>query len=353
MKGDRKMAYSIGDYKFNVEEFFPDNIFSAITDIRVNAPEVIENEAQARKRRENLTGVDGKLTILAADHPARHITKSGDDPLIMGNRQSYLGRILRVVTNPEFDGVMGTPDIIEDLLIVNHIVKEAGGESFLDNKVILGCMNRGGLSGVVFEMDDTFTAFNAESIHALRLDGAKVMFRLDVNSPESGKTIKYCADAVTECNDYGIPIFIEPLPVEKTETGYSTKKVADDLIKIIGVASALGSTSARTWLKIPYCENYELVAKATSLPCLMLGGAAKDDPTPTISEFAQGIRAGASIRGALVGRNVHHPANGDDPLAIALAINGIVHNGFAAEEAIDHLMEQRGRNMDALTKYLD
>nr|MBC8233848.1 hypothetical protein [bacterium] len=64
------MPYSIGDYKFNVEEFFPYNIFSKITDIRVNAPEVIENEAQARKRREKLAGDDGKLTILAADHPA-------------------------------------------------------------------------------------------------------------------------------------------------------------------------------------------------------------------------------------------------------------------------------------------
>ena len=346
------MAYSIGDYKFNVENFFPYNIFSKITDIRVNAPEVIENEAQARKRREKLAGDDGKLTILAADHPARHITKSGDDPLIMGNRQSYLGRILRVVTNQEFDGVMGTPDIIEDLLIVNHLLKEAGGESFLDDKVILGCMNRGGLSGVVFEMDDTFTAFTAESIHALRLDGSKIMFRLELNSPESGKTIKYCADAITECNDYGITTFLEPLVVEKTETGYSNKKVAEDLIKVIGVASALGSTSTKTWLKIPYCENYELVAKATSLPCLMLGGASQDDPTPTISEFAQGIRAGASIRGALVGRNVHHPANGDDPLAIALAISGIVHKGFTAEEAIDYLMEQRGKNIDALTKYL-
>ncbi|MBC8461017.1 MAG: aldolase [Deltaproteobacteria bacterium] len=346
------MSYSIGDYQFDVEEFFPYNIFSAITDIRVKSPEIIEKEAQVRKRREKLGGNDGKLTILAADHPARHITKSGDAPLIMGNRHSYLGRLLRVVTNPEFDGIMGTPDIIEDLLIVNHLVKEAGSEGFLDNKVILGCMNRGGLSGVIFEMDDTFTAFTAESIHALRLDGAKIMFRLEVNSPESGRTIKYCADAVTECNDYGIHAFVEPLAVEKTEEGYKIKKVADDLIKVVGVASALGATSARTWLKIPYCENYELVAKATSLPCLMLGGASKDDPTPTIEEFAKGIRAGASIRGALVGRNVHHPANGDDPLAIALAINGIVHSAFTAEESVDHLMEQRGKNMDVLTKYL-
>jgi len=346
------MAYSIGDYQFNVEEFFPTNIFNSITDIRVASPEVVKIEAQERVRRKKLAGDDGKLTILAADHPARHITKSGDAPLIMGNRHSYLGRLLRVITSPSFDGVMGTPDIIEDLFIVNHLVKKAGGPSFLDNKVILGCMNRGGLSGVVFEMDDRFTGFTAHSIHELGLDGAKVMFRLEPNSPESGKTIMYCANAVNECVAHGISIFIEPLAAEKTEEGYKVKKETDAIIKVIGVASALGGTSMNTWLKVPYCENYELVAKSTSLPMLMLGGSSQIDPTPTINEFVSGMSAGASIRGALVGRNVHHPANGDDPFAIALAINGIVHQGFTVEEAINFMMEQRAKNMDALTKYI-
>jgi len=346
------MAYSIGDYQFNVEEFFPANIFNSITDIRVESPEVVKIEAQERKRREKLAGDDGKLTILAADHPARHITKSGEDPLIMGNRHSYLGRLLRVITDPAFDGVMGTPDIIEDLFIVNHLVKKASGPSFLDDKVILGCMNRGGLSGVVFEMDDRFTGFTAHSIYELGLDGAKVMFRLDPNSPESGKTIMYCADAVNECVAHGTTIFIEPLAVEKTEEGFKVKKEPDAIIKVIGVASALGGTSINTWLKVPYCENYELVAKSTSLPMLMLGGSSQIDPTPTINEFVNGMRSGASIRGALVGRNVHHPANGEDPMAIALAINGIVHQGFTVDEAIDHLLAQRGKNMRALTEYL-
>jgi len=346
------MEYSIGDYQFNVEEFFPANIFDLITDIRVESPKVVKVEAQERERRKKLAGDDGKLTVLAADHPARHITRSGEAPLIMGNRHFYLGRILRVITNPSFDGVMGTPDVIEDLFIVNHLVKKAGGPSFLDNKVILGCMNRGGLSGVVFEMDDRFTAFTAHSIYELGLDGAKVMFRLDPNSLESGRTIMSCASAVNECAVHGIPIFIEPLAAEKTEEGYKVKKEPDAIIKVIGVASALGGTSMNTWLKVPYCENYELVAKSTTLPMLMLGGASKSDPTPTINEFVNGMHAGANVRGALVGRNVHHPANSDDPLAIALAINGIVHNDFTVEEAIDHLMEQRGKNMDALTNYI-
>jgi DhnA family fructose-bisphosphate aldolase class Ia len=345
------MAYSIGDYEFDIEEFFPQYIFDMITDVRVNRSDLVKEEAQLRKRREKIAGEDGRLTILAADHPARRIAKSGDDPLIMGDRLSYLGRLLRVITSPEFDGIMGTPDVIEDLFIVNHLVVKGGGPSFLDEKVILGCMNRGGLSGVAFEMDDRFTAFTAESIEELGLDGCKTMLRLEVNSLESGKTIMYCADAINECSKAGITTFLEPLPVEKTDEGYQILKNVEDMVKIVGIASALGGTSMNTWLKIPYCEHFEIVARASSLPKLMLGGSSKGNPTPTITEFVNGMKAGSSIRGALVGRNVHHPGK-DDPRAVALAINGVVHQGFSVEEAVDHLMDSRGKGMDDLTKFI-
>jgi len=345
------MAYSIGDYEFNIEEFFPQYIFDMITDVRVDAKEVVKEEAKARKRREHIAGKDGKLTVLAADHPARRIIKSGDDLLIMGDRLSYLGRLLRVIMSPEFDGIMGTPDVIEDLFIVNHLVKEGGGTSFLDEKVMLGCMNRGGLSGVAFEMDDRFTAFTVESIKELGLDGSKIMFRLDVNSPDSGKTIMYCAEAVNECDKMGVACFMEPLPVEKTEEGYKIQKNVEDMVKIVGIASALGGTSMNTWLKIPYCDHYEIVARATTCPMLMLGGSSKGDPTPTITEFSKGMKAGKTIRGALVGRNVHHPGK-DDPRAVALAINSIVHQGFSVDQAVEHLMDSRGKDMDQLTRFI-
>lgn len=164
------MSTVVSDYKFNLQVFFPERIFRTITDVRVNDPAIIQKSALRRKRRLKLTS-DGRLAILACDHPARGITKSGSDPLLMGNRQEYLGRILRVVSSPEFDGVMGTTDILEDLLIVDQLMVERGGRSFLDNKVMIGCMNRGGLSGASFEMDDRFTSFTAESINRLQLDG--------------------------------------------------------------------------------------------------------------------------------------------------------------------------------------
>ena len=53
--------------------------------------------------------------------------------------------------------------------------------------------------------------------------------------------------------------------------------------------SGLGGNTARTWLKIPVCEDYERVVRATTMPLLMLGGASHNDPEPTIREFARGL----------------------------------------------------------------
>lgn len=343
-------TYTLGDYGFDVSEFFPQHIFDAITDIRVNKPEVIVEEARRRQRRKKLT-IDGKLSILATDHPGRGVTAVGGDPLLMGNRQEFLGRALRVVTSSAFDGIMGLPNLIEDLFIVNHLVREGGGPSFLDNKVMVGCMQRGGVAGIVGEIDDRFGAYTAESIHEMGLDGGKMMFRIIPEDERTLKTIDYCAKAVRALNSYGLVPFVEPLPMRMEEGKYKSNYTVAQLVKFVGVAAALGDSSRHTWLKIPYVEDFERVAKATTLPVLMLGGPAREDPTPTIKDFAKGIRSRANVRGVLVGRNVLFPSK-DDPLAMALAINGIVHQSFSAEQAIEHLISHRGSNMDFLTKWV-
>jgi hypothetical protein len=47
--------------------------------------------------------------------------------------------------------------------------------------VIIGSMNRGGLAGSAFEMDDRFTAYDAESIAAMGYEGGKMLLRIDAD----------------------------------------------------------------------------------------------------------------------------------------------------------------------------
>jgi DhnA family fructose-bisphosphate aldolase class Ia len=189
-------------------------------------------------------------------------------------------------------------------------------------------------------MNDPITGASPAACAAWKLDGAKLLMRICDEEPDSLKTILTSAKAINELNALAIPTFLEPLPVVKSEKGYKVVKTAEALAKIVGVASAIGDSSRYLWLKLPYCENYDVVARATTLPILLLGGESVGDATAFLREVAAGMSAGANVRGALVGRNVLYPGD-DDPLAVAEAVGGIVHQGWTVEQAVDS--KTRGR----------
>lgn len=330
------------DYCFDVDAYLPMSIFSRLTDIRVRRPELVFKSAQARRRRHEIAGADGKLVILAANHPARRITLAAGDPLIMGDRRSYLARICRVLQSPLCDGVLGTPDILEDLFILDVLLKEAGDPGLLDGRLLIGSINRGGLAGTSFEMADAVTAFTVPAIERLAVDGAQVMVRLDPGDEGSARTLVWCADTITQCARAGLPVFIEPLPVVPTAEGYRVVKEPTDLIGIIGVASGLGESSLGTWIKIPYCDDYGRIARSTSCPILMLGGESTGDYAGVLTDFASGMAAAPNVRGTMVGRNVHHPGP-DDPFAVGHAVGRIVHDGCQAAEALAEIPGNRDR----------
>jgi len=344
------MEYDLKGYRFNREDFFPKRLFDLIAEVRVERPRSVLEYAAKRKRRERLA-YDGKLLILAADHPARMVTAAPGDPLGMGNRVDYLGRILRVAATVGLDGVMSTPDIIDDLLIVDMLNVEAGGRSFLDDRLLVGCLNRGGLIGAKFEMDDRMTAYTPQSLVKMGLDGAKLMCRVDMAEEGSGRTLEYCAKAINECNDLGLSVFLDPLPTEKVDGIYRVKKTAEANIKLMGVASALGYSSLNTWLKITYSPDFDRVVQAASMPLLMLGGESRGNPLETLEQFHNGMRLGGNVRGAMVGRNILFPGP-DDPRAVAAGVDAVIHGGASVEGAIEVMATHRGRDMDRLTRLL-
>lgn len=318
---------------FLERDFLPASVLEKINEIRVSDPECSSRAAMARKRRNNLAS-DGKLNILAADHPARRVTKVGDDSLRMADRHGYLARIVRVLQSDVVDGVMATMDVLEDLLVVHHLVLEAGGPALLDNRLLIASLNRGGLAGASWEMDDPITGTSPANCAAMNLDGAKLLLRICDDEPNSLDTMLYCSEAISEMNALGLPTFLEPLPVVNEKNNYKVVKTADALARIVGVASALGDSSRHLWLKLPYCENYQVVAGATTLPILLLGGESAGDATPLLREISAGLAAGSNVRGALVGRNVLYPGD-EDPFVIAQAAGLIIHNNVTVEQALN------------------
>jgi hypothetical protein len=329
---------------FSSREFFPDGLLTRLIDTRVIEPDFAWKAAKVRVRREQLAP-DGRLNLLAADHPARNVTRVGEDVLAMADRRDYLARILRVLLCESVDGIMATMDILEDLLTIDGFLREAGKPALLDHRVLIASLNRGGLAGSSWELDDPMTGATAKACAAWRLDGAKVLLRVDETEPASLKTMLACAQAINETNALGLPMFLEPLPVHKTGKGYVVVKTAEALARLAGVASALGDSSRYLWLKLPYCDGYETVASATTLPILLLGGESAGDASPFLQQLKSAMAAGTNVRGALVGRNVLYPG-ADDPLAIAEAAGGIVHRGWTVEEATHSMAPTSGRDLD-------
>jgi len=141
--------------------------FRKLLDTRARHPERVAEAAKARRRRPVLNET-GRLFLVAADHPARGIVKAGAQPLAMANRRAMLEAAITALAQPGVDGVLGSPDIIEDLLLLDA----------LHDKIVIGSMNRGGLSGATWEIDDAFTGYDAESIEEMNLDGGKMLLRL-------------------------------------------------------------------------------------------------------------------------------------------------------------------------------
>ncbi|MGC4050011.1 MAG: hypothetical protein QM757_11560 [Paludibaculum sp.] len=334
---------------FSSQQFLPDAAMARLTEVRVTDPDRAWRAAQTRRRRHGLVS-GGKLNILAADHPARRVTKVGSNPIAMADRQDYLARIVRVMSAEGIDGLMATMDILEDLFILDALVKEAGGASLLDGKVLIGSLNRGGLAGTCWELDDPVTGPTAATCAAWHLDGAKFLLRIADDDAGSLKTMLASALAINECNALHLPMFLEPLPVTRKESGWVVQKEREALARIAGVASALGDSSRYLWLKLPYCDGYDTVARSTSLPILLLGGESAGNPAPFLGELASAMKAGPNVRGALVGRNVLYPGD-EDPLAMACAVGGVIHQSWPVEQALESLEANRGRNPDSISKF--
>ena len=103
--------------------------------------------------------------------------------MAMASRPALLERLATALSRPGVDGVLGTPDILDDLLLMGA----------LEDKVVIGSMNRGGLQGASFELDDRFTAYTAAEIAARGLDGGKMLTRICLDDPGTVATLESTA----------------------------------------------------------------------------------------------------------------------------------------------------------------
>ena len=286
--------------------------WTELIDTRATDPGHALEVLRARARRPLLT--DGRLFIVAADHSARGMLGVPGEPFAMADRRRTLEALLVALASPDVDGVLASADIMEELALLGA----------LDGKLAFGTMNRGGIAGASWELDDRMTAYSAATLAANGLDGGKVLLRLADDDAGTASTLEACARAVDECAAANLPIMVEPLPYHHDPTTGAAKLLDDEdaLLRAVAIGSGLGGSSTATWLKVPAAKNPERMLACTSLPALILGGSPGPDPEATYASWERAM-AVPNVRGLVVGRSLLYPADGDVEAAIARAA-GIV-----------------------------
>ena len=259
--------------------------------------------------------VDGRgLLLIAADHPARGALGVRGDATAMASRTDLLERLSTALRRPGVDGVLASPDILDDLLLLG----------LLDGLVVFGTMNRGGLQGASFELDDRFTAMDARTIADLGLDGGKMLTRICLDDAGSAATLEASGRAVTELASLGLVALVEPFLTDRVGPHRVENRLdPDSVVRSVHIAAGLGATSAYTWLKLPVVDEMERVLDATTLPTLLLGGDPAGDAADTYASWGRALDV-PQAAGLVVGRALLYPTDGDVSAAVDVAAE-LVH----------------------------
>lgn len=286
--------------------------FERLRGRRHTSPDDVATVLSARTRRP-LVRDDGRLFIVAADHPARGALGVGDDPIAMADRYDLLQRLALALSRPGVDGVLGTPDIIEDLALLGA----------LDDKIAVGSMNRGGLRGAVFEMDDRYTGYDVDAMVRDGVDAAKLLVRVNLEDAGTARTLEATANAVTAAARARLPILLEPFMSRWNDGRVVNDLTTNAVIQSVAIAAGLGASSAYTWLKLPVVPEMERVMAATTLPTLLLGGDTDAAPEETFASWEAAL-ALPGVHGLVVGRTLLYPKDGDVGHAVDIAAS-LVH----------------------------
>ncbi|USZ69101.1 2-amino-3,7-dideoxy-D-threo-hept-6-ulosonate synthase [Halorussus salilacus] len=158
---------------------------------------------------------------------------------------------------------------------------------------------------------------------AVRAGADAVSFHINVGSDYEREQIEDLAEITDEADDYGMPV----LAMAYARGPGVDEHDAESLGHAVRLAEEVGSDVVKTAYSGD-AESFERVVESTRLPVVIAGGEPEGDRA-TLDAVRGAMDAGAA--GVSMGRSVFQH---DDPEAIARAVSLVVHDGYAADEAL-------------------
>ena len=238
------------------------------------------------------------MLLIAADHTARGKLAVGSDPHGRRGPLHPARPAPDLPRRPGVDGVLASADVLEELALLGA----------LDGRLAVGTMNRGGIAGARWELDDRLTAYDAEHVVVLGLDGGKTLLRIDPTDPGvaahpgAGRPRRHRSSPTRASWPWSSRFRTARAPTEgSSSTRPRTRSSAPSRSP-----AASGSSSAHTWLKVPATADPARVAAATTCPILLLGGDAGRTHERVFGAWERAL-AVPNIRGLVPGRALLYP----------------------------------------------
>jgi len=155
----------------------------------------------------------------------------------------------------------------------------------------------------------------------IRLNASAVGVSVFIGSSYERQTLLNLAKMVNECENYSIPV------MAVTAVGKELKKRdARYLALSCRICAELGARVVKTY----WCENFEKVTNSCPVPVVIAGGPRCKTEAEVFDFVYDGMQKGAI--GINLGRNVWQNSY---PMAMAKALNAIVHRDATAKEACE------------------
>lgn len=240
--------------------------------------------------------------ILAADHRARGVAT-------IERYADYLAAVSAALAH--CDGILATAQPMGDLAAAGAI--GPGQRTYLS-------LNRTGLAGSAFELDDRLVA-SVERAARDGWTGIKLMTRIATDDPGGAAALELLGRVLEEAQVLGLEALVEPV---RWRDG-SMSRVTEDVVLAAVIAHDLGAPL----LKVPVpdvapgaarAEAVRRVVDSVGVPVLFLGGPRRDaigDAASLARDVMDGGGAGLAV-GRLV---IEDP----DPAATAERLAAIVH----------------------------
>ena len=241
--------------------------------------------------------------ILAADHRARAVVTTE-------NWAEFFGALAKAL--PFCDGILATAEPLRSLAAAGHVT--ALHRSYLS-------VNRTGLAGSVFELDDRLVA-SVPRAAAEGWTGVKHMTRIDFADPVTSSALELLGQVLEQSQHAGLEALVEPLVWQDGRIRRDTEGVV--------LAAVIAHDMGAPVIKVPVpavppgAERRRAVARvvaSVSVPVLFLGGPRTEDGRDHVLDEVRDVMEGGGA-GMAMGRTIYQDP---DPADMAGLVDALVH----------------------------